>query len=146
MTLLRTWVCGFIAAAILCTQVPQPSNETVKVIEVPVPTEVVKYVPVYMSHNPSRGSQRELEMVATAYTHTGDLTFTGLPTDSGLIAVDPNVIPLGSLVWVEGYGYAIAADTGNRDYIGGLRIDVLMNTEAEAVKWGVRRVRVKIIR
>lgn len=142
MRLVCTWICGFLTALILCTQVLQPANE----VSYPHFVEVERIVRVPVLIEPSQSVQREFYAVATAYTHTGDLTFMELPTDVGLIAVDPNVIPLGSLVWVEGYGYAIAADTGNRDYIGGLRIDVFKNTEAEAVEWGVRKVRVKLIR
>jgi len=61
-----------------------------------------------------------------------------------VIAVDPNVIPLGSRVWVEGYGEAIAADTGGA--IKGNIIDVLVASEAYAAdNWGRRTVKVKIL-
>ncbi|MDG4657418.1 3D domain-containing protein [Ectobacillus antri] len=59
-----------------------------------------------------------------------------------LIAVDPRVIPLGTRVWVEDYGEAVAGDTGGK--IKGNIIDVLFPTEAEAMKWG-RKKAIKII-
>jgi len=59
-----------------------------------------------------------------------------------IISVDPRVIPLGSKVYVEGYGYAVAADTGGA--IKGNRIDILMPSEYKANQWGIRTVTVKI--
>lgn len=60
-----------------------------------------------------------------------------------IIAVDPKLIPLGSKVYVEGYGYAIAADTGGgiKDY----EIDIFMPNVSDALEWGRKRVRVKIL-
>ncbi|GGE53949.1 hypothetical protein GCM10011391_36040 [Pullulanibacillus camelliae] len=60
-----------------------------------------------------------------------------------VIAVDPNVIPLGSKVWVEGYGYAIAGDTGGG--IHGNKIDVFFPSQSQAHGWGLRTVKVKIL-
>jgi len=60
-----------------------------------------------------------------------------------VIAVDPNVIPLGSKVYVDGYGYAVAADTGGA--IKGNRIDVFFPTKEQAYRWGSRKVKVTII-
>ncbi|EEM97981.1 3D domain-containing protein [Bacillus thuringiensis] len=60
-----------------------------------------------------------------------------------LIAVDPNVIPLGKTVNVEGYGVAIAADTGGA--IKGHRIDVLMPDKGSSSSWGRRTVKVTIL-
>ncbi|EEK52381.1 3D domain-containing protein [Bacillus cereus] len=60
-----------------------------------------------------------------------------------LIAVDPSVIPLGSTVYVEGYGTAIAGDTGSA--IKGHIIDLLMPNSAQANDWGRRTVKVKIL-
>ncbi|HLQ70932.1 MAG TPA: 3D domain-containing protein [Bacillota bacterium] len=59
-----------------------------------------------------------------------------------VIAVDPSVIPLRSIVWVEGYGYAIAGDTGGA--INGKKIDVFFSSEQKAYAWGVRRVKIEI--
>ncbi|PEA53691.1 hypothetical protein CON64_17005 [Bacillus pseudomycoides] len=60
-----------------------------------------------------------------------------------LIAVDPRIIPLGTKVWVEGYGYAVAGDTGGA--IKGNRIDVLMPTESQAEAWGRKQVKIKVL-
>lgn len=60
-----------------------------------------------------------------------------------VIAVDPKVIPLGSDVWVEGYGYAVAGDTGGA--IKGNIIDLFMPNIDDAYKWGRRTVRVKVL-
>lgn len=100
---------------------------------------------------PSRGELRSrpsLVVVATAYApHHGrgvdGVTATGLPARRGVVAVDPRVIPLGSVLYVEGYGVALAADTGGA--IRGRRIDVCFDTPREAYRWGRRVVRVYVL-
>lgn len=70
-------------------------------------------------------------------------------TNMKVIAVDPNLVPLGTKVYVEGlngaadYGYAIAADTGSA--IKNKKIDLYMDTHAASLKWGVKNVKVYII-
>jgi len=81
---------------------------------------------------------------ATAYTWTGYRTATGVWPSRGTVAVDPRVIPTGSKLWVEGYGEAVAADTGGD--IQGQRIDLYMDSEHECLQWGRRKVEVKIRR
>ena len=87
-----------------------------------------------------------LNMVATAYSYTQPglsfYTATGidLRENSRVIAVDPNTIPLGSVVEVSGYGYAIAGDTGG-DIVGN-RIDVHFNTIEECRIFGRQNVTV----
>ncbi|MEW6663264.1 MAG: 3D domain-containing protein [Bacillota bacterium] len=85
----------------------------------------------------------ELILEATGYTHTGNPTFTGIYPYRGIMAVDPEVIPLGTLMWVEGYGYARAADTGG--VIKGNIIDLFFDTKEEALKWGRRQVKVFVV-
>lgn len=100
---------------------------------------------------PSRGllaTRPFFLMVATAYApHHGrgvdGVTATGLPARRGVVAVDPRVIPLGAVVYVEGYGVALAADTGGA--IRGNRLDVCFDTAREAYRWGRRTVRVYIL-
>ena len=70
-------------------------------------------------------------------------TATGAIAQRGVIAVDPSFIPLGTRVYVEGYGYAIAADTGGA--IKGNIIDLCMDSTAEAIQWGRRNVTVYIL-
>lgn len=94
---------------------------------------------------------KELTVTATAYTANCEgctgVTYTGVDLKKQpnvkVIAVDPKVIPLGSEVYVEGYGYATAADIGSA--IKGNRIDVYVPTEKEALNWGRRSVKVTII-
>ena len=86
-------------------------------------------------------------MSATAYTGHG-LTALGLkpvrdPNGLSTVAVDKNVIPLGSKVYVEGYGYAIASDTGGA--IKGNKIDLYFNTLEECYSFGRRTVTVHVI-
>mgnify|MGYP001316302872 CR=1 FL=1 len=91
-------------------------------------------------------------MVATAYTPfcrgCSGVTSTGINVKGKqhqrIIAVDPNVIPLGTKVWVEGYGEAIAADTGSS--IKGNKIDVLFKSQNQALQWGRKTVTVKVLK
>lgn len=94
---------------------------------------------------------KEFTAEATAYTAfcTGcsGVTATGVDLranpDQKVIAVDPDVIPLGSKVYVEGYGEAIAADTGGA--INGNRIDVFIPEREDALDFGRKSVQVKIL-
>lgn len=86
---------------------------------------------------------RDFVVEATAYTYTGDNTATGVPPREGLIAVDPKIIPLGSRVYVEGYGYAVAADTGGD--IKGNRVDVFFPSLRQCLDWGRRPARVFVL-
>ncbi|PFU35249.1 enterotoxin [Bacillus cereus] len=108
------------------------------------------------SKNNAQSAKRELTVVATAYTADpsengtyGGRVLTAMGHDltanpnMRIIAVDPKVIPLGSKVWVEGYGEAIAGDTGSA--IKGNRIDVLMGSKSKAMNWGRQTVKVKIL-
>lgn len=98
----------------------------------------------------SRGVMRYTKKVtleATAYTvneGNGDgLTATGLEAKRGIVAVDPNVIPLGSRLYIPGYGLALAADTGGA--IQGHRIDLLMDSYDEAIKFGRRAIDIYVL-
>ena len=81
---------------------------------------------------------------ATAYTWTGYRTATGTWPSRGTVAVDPRVIPLGTELHIEGYGPAVAADTGGA--IQGQKIDLYMDSEHECLQWGRRKVEVQIRR
>ena len=95
---------------------------------------------------------KEITVSASAYTAgcngCSGITSTGinLKKNPGLkvIAVDPRVIPLGSKVYVEGYGYAIAGDTGGA--IKGNKIDVFIPTKSAALKWGRKTVKIKVFK
>jgi 3D (Asp-Asp-Asp) domain-containing protein len=102
---------------------------------------------------PSRGpgNRRVLTMHSTAYDpgpascgrYATGYTAIGMRATRGVVAVDPRVIPLGSRVYVEGYGAAIAGDTGGA--IKGNRIDVCFPSRAEALRWGRRTVKVVVL-
>lgn len=88
-----------------------------------------------------------ITMEATAYLPTdggGDgITATGIRARHGVVAVDPNVIPLGTRVYIPGYGEAIAGDTGG-DIVGN-RIDVVLEDYGSAMQFGRRTVDVYIL-
>jgi 3D (Asp-Asp-Asp) domain-containing protein len=85
---------------------------------------------------------REVILEATAYSYTGSRTYTGTWPSRGTIAVDPDVIPLGTSLYVEGYGFGMAEDTGG--LIKGNIVDVFFESEDACWKWGRRKVRVKV--
>ncbi|MGY3418354.1 3D (Asp-Asp-Asp) domain-containing protein [Bacillus mycoides] len=95
----------------------------------------------------------EFYVEATAYSVEGSppherITAAGIDIGKNpnikLIAVDPKVIKLGTKVYVEGYGEAIAGDTGGA--IKGNKIDVLFPTEKQAREWGRKKVKIKILK
>ncbi|MEH7743448.1 LysM peptidoglycan-binding domain-containing protein [Neobacillus drentensis] len=96
-------------------------------------------------------SSKQITVRATAYTASCEgcsgTTATGINLkanpDKKVIAVDPSVIPLGSKVYVEGYGEAVAGDTGGA--IKGNRIDVFIPSEEDAIDFGVKQLKVTII-
>ncbi|WP_019157179.1 G5 and 3D domain-containing protein [Robertmurraya massiliosenegalensis] len=103
----------------------------------------------------SRGTNdnvsKEFTVSSTAYTANcngcSGRTATGFNLKANpnakIIAVDPSVIPLGTKVYVEGYGYAVAADTGSA--IKGNKIDVFFSSKSAAYRWGRKNVKIKIL-
>ncbi len=91
----------------------------------------------------------EWEMVATAYYSGGGplcgdgITAIGLRVRHGIVAVDPRVIPLGTRLYIPGYGEALAADTGGA--IKGNKIDLAFESLAECYRFGRRRIRVYLV-
>jgi len=94
---------------------------------------------------------KEFYVTSTAYTANcngcSGRTATGLNLRANpnmkIIAVDPRIIPLGTKVYVEGYGYAVAADTGGA--IKGYKIDVFMPSNQDCYRWGRKKVKIKIL-
>lgn len=113
----------------------QPIVQAKQAVEVPSTKEVVK----------------ELTVTATAYTAycegCSGTTAYGIDLRANpnrkVIAVDPRVIPLGTKVWVEGYGEAIAGDTGGA--IKGHKIDVFIPSQENALAWGVKTVKLRVL-
>ncbi|MCM3721764.1 3D domain-containing protein [Solibacillus isronensis] len=96
--------------------------------------------------------KKTIKMSATAYTANckgcSGITKTGLNLRKNpslkVIAVDPKIIPLGSKVWVEGYGIAVAGDIGSA--IKGKKIDLFMSKKSTAKNWGRKTVTVKLLK
>jgi uncharacterized protein YabE (DUF348 family) len=100
-----------------------------------------------LSRGDSVSYKKKISVVATAYSGHGTTATGNVPkrNSSGIstIAVDPRVIPLGTKVYIPGYGFAFAYDTGGA--IKNNRVDLYMNSNGDASSWGVRNVDVYII-
>jgi 3D (Asp-Asp-Asp) domain-containing protein len=101
------------------------------------------------TYTPSRSS-RTLTMVATGYCpcakcnwpYVGQPSYLGYPLRKGIVAVDSRVIPMGSRLYIEGYGEGIAADQGGA--IKGNRIDLCFSNHQQASNWGIKTVKVTV--
>lgn len=126
----------------------------------PIIAEEEKVVAVVSPSNKTKEETVEVyeqqqgdEMVVTATAYTAYCEGCSGTTAYGIdlranpnqkvIAVDPRVIPLGTKVWVEGYGEAIAGDTGGA--IKGHKIDVFIPEYENAMQWGVKTVKIKVL-
>jgi 3D (Asp-Asp-Asp) domain-containing protein len=93
---------------------------------------------------------KEITVKATAYTasckNCSGITYTGINLkknpNAKVISVDPKVIPLGSKVYVPGYGEAIAADKGSS--VKGNKIDVFIPSKQKALQWGNKTIKIKV--
>lgn len=142
---------------VLCTTYEDDKQVSRKITERRAVKEpIAETVLVGTSGQVSRGGEiisfrKAMVMTATAYYWgpecTGKwadgYTYTGLKATKGVIAVDPKVIPLGTRVYVDGYGFAIAGDVGSA--IKGNKIDLCYDTYAEALQWGIRKVNLYIL-
>jgi 3D (Asp-Asp-Asp) domain-containing protein len=90
---------------------------------------------------PTAQTTYKLRVDAVAYHLPGKTAF-GIPVRRGVVAVDPRLIPLGTKLFVPGYGQAIAADVGTA--IRGRIIDLWFPSTALARKWGRRTVRITV--
>lgn len=111
--------------------------------------EGIKNVVVDPKTGKSYEFTKELAMEATAYTDIPNdrwygVTASGLPTFVGMVAVDKKVIPLGTKLYVEGYGIAYAGDTGGA--VKGNIIDLYMSTQKEVKAFGRRPRQVYILK
>ncbi|WP_343287511.1 ubiquitin-like domain-containing protein [Bacillus sp. CGMCC 1.16541] len=114
-------------------------------------TQTAAKVDTQVSRSNGGSVSKEFTVNSTAYTAycngCSGKTRTGFDLranpNAKVIAVDPNVIPLGSKVYVEGYGYAVAADTGGA--IKGHKIDVFFPDKSKAYRWGRRTVKIKVL-
>jgi 3D (Asp-Asp-Asp) domain-containing protein len=125
-------VVAFSIALVLILTSPAPA-----IAPVMFPEVVQEY------QEPEPPEPEPMTFTATAYTWTGNRTATGTWPSRGTVAVDPRVIPLGTELHIEGYGSAVAADTGGA--IQGQKIDLYMDSEHECWQWGRRQVEVRVI-
>lgn len=125
------------------------SKKQDKVVMVGTKTITAQESPKATNVNATSG--KEIYVSATAYTAScqgcSGVTSTGVDLKSNpnakIIAVDPSVIPMGSQVYVEGYGYATAADKGGA--IKGNKIDVFFSSKNDAYRWGVKKVKIRVL-
>ncbi len=89
----------------------------------------------------------KVDMIATAYTPycygCDGITAMGLRAGPGIVAVDPRIIPLGTRLYIPGYGFALAGDTGG-DIVGD-RVDLGFSSYGEAIRFGRRPVTVYVL-
>jgi len=94
--------------------------------------------------------KRVLNMTATAYSpgtldngKWKDKTYMGGIVRHGVVAVDPKVIPMGTKLWVEGYGEAVAEDQGSA--IKGNRIDLAFDQRTDALDYGTKNIKIYVL-
>ena len=133
-----------------------PVSRVILVGTAPVPTPPPQVVKTNNPANPVFEYTSVKTMNATAYTadyastgkRPGDKYFgicaTGMKAQVGVVAVDPKVIPLHTKLYIDGYGFAIAGDTGGA--IKGNKIDLFFNTNTEVRNFGRRPVTVYILK
>lgn len=123
-------------------------SETVK----KQPTQKIVAMGTLGAITPSRGGKvlytKALTLTSTAYSgggHTASGTYVRRNNGGySSVAVDPRVIPLGTRLYIDGYGYAVAEDTGGA--IKGSKIDLYFDTYSETNRWGVRTVTVYVLK
>lgn len=125
----------------------QPINHVIE--------EGTKKVPTITTPDGNLIPVKTLTMKSTAYTAgascTGKspgmkgygITASGMKAQRGVVAVDTSVIPFGTKLYVEGYGYAVAGDTGGA--IKGNKIDLFFDSYSDAINYGVRNVTVHVL-
>ncbi|WP_174734807.1 ubiquitin-like domain-containing protein [Mesobacillus harenae] len=127
------------------------SEDTVREKQDKVVAMGTKVITQQVSRGSNESGGTEFYVTSTAYTANcngcSGYTATGVNLranpNAKVIAVDPRVIPLGTKVYVEGYGYAVAADTGSA--VKGNKIDVFFPSKAEAYRWGRKSVKIRIL-
>ncbi len=124
------WV-GFLLTYVFISETPQPPSSRNTGEITPKSTISVEVKPMN-------------DFDLTFYTHTGNRTASGVyPKVGRTVAVDKKIIPLGSILYIEGYGILIAEDTGGD--IKGNRLDIFVDTKEEAIKLGRKQAKVYIL-
>lgn len=130
------------------TKVPAvTTSENVKSVSTLKPSSSIE---LDANGNPVSFKSR-MTVQATAYTYTGNKCSTGVAPQPGYIAVNPNVIPYGTKMYIKSsdgayvYGYAVAADTGGFIYSCPNNVDLFMSSQAACVAFGRRNVEIYIL-
>ena len=123
------------SVAIQAAAVP-PEQPAGSAAPAPAPAAAQAPAPLEVADEPV-DAEGTMTVTAVAYSLPGR-TASGLPVGHGIVAVDPSVIPLGTRLYVPGYGEAVAADTGSA--VRGAMIDLWFPTTAQARAWGLRTV------
>lgn len=151
-----------VSAAVIDKDVTDPVDEVIVVGTKEEPEPEPEPEPVYEAPAPAYTSDVALDAYGTpisysqvltgsscAYTApSGSLTSTGRTAAVGLVAVNPDIIPYGTELYITSsdgskvYGYAIAADTGGAVMRGSIIVDLFMNSESDCYDWGRRDVNV----
>jgi resuscitation-promoting factor RpfB len=119
----------------------QASERLTRAARTSGPATTTAAAPKTATPAPAGATTRTLVVDAVAY-HLPGHTASGLPVGVGVVAVDPNVIPLGTRMFIPGYGPGVAADVGSA--IRGNVIDLWMPSTAAARRWGRRTVTITI--
>ncbi|WP_026567704.1 3D domain-containing protein [Bacillus sp. UNC41MFS5] len=127
-------------------------NQKLKVSSTTTTTTTAKKAKTTTTSSKKQKVVKTITVSATAYTanckNCSGITALGLNLKKNpklkVISVDPKVIKLGTKVYVEGYGYAIAGDTGGA--IKGKKIDIFVPSYKKAIQWGRKTVKVQILK
>lgn len=103
---------------------------------------ILLFTTVTLGSSINLGKASYKTFIATAYSIKGR-TASGKNTRQGIIAADPRVLPLGTKVHIEEHGTFVVADTGGA--IKGNKIDIWVSSKAEALKFGRKKVKLKIL-
>ncbi|OPJ62296.1 3D domain-containing protein [Clostridium oryzae] len=138
-----------VSSKVVSNKIVKKPKSTIVVLGTRKPTPKPS-TPTFSRGGISMAYRNVLTMRATAYSGgVGTYTASGRRAvrNSGgysTIAVDPSIIPYGTRLYIQGYGFAIAADTGSA--IRGNKIDVYFNSYREACHWGVKYIRVYVLK
>jgi 3D (Asp-Asp-Asp) domain-containing protein len=127
-------------------------RKAVPIVEEVIVPKIVEKEPIIVCEVAPKPSKKvrvdnriSMTVLSTAYAPTGNLTYTEtVPMEGRTIAVDKNVIPLGTKVHIKGYGDYIAEDTGG--LVKGKRIDIFMDSKRDCIEFGVKHLEISFER
>lgn len=103
------------------------------------------------SSNVAKAATQNKELISSTSAYTagaGSMTSSGRivkrdPNGISTVSVDPSVIPLGTYLYIEGYGYAVASDIGGA--VKGTDLDLYFDSSSECYDWGRKTVKVTVL-